>query len=270
MEYPEFIDLLAERLRALPEVEHVARGEEQGFPMLTVDLSGAVKAKIHPRNAWRAVQTGEPLEHVLGVLLRSIVATNATGGAIAPWSEAAPRITTRLETPALAQQHERLARPWAVTPELWEIVVEDHPTHMRGVLDADAAHWGQPEPALFDHGLAQLRRLAERGPRPRQAGPKLWLMGSGDGYGASRLLLPDWLLSVLPARRAPRGWLCMAPARDVLALTPLVELEDFAQVVAFAAAVRQLGRMAHPWPFAPLILADGVVRPLAGGPVRAA
>lgn len=264
--YDEFVELIAARYRDLPGVAGVTRGEDGE---LILRLAGEKTGRVSLRNAWRAVQTGEPLERVIDVQLRTLAARIAAGGALAPWAEAAPRIVARLERPGLARQGGRVARPWAVTPELWEIVVEDAPTHMRGVLEADAAAWGQEPEALFELGLAQLRRLADRGPRPRQAAPRLWLLATGDGYAASRLLLPGWLQGSLPARRAPRGWLCMAPARDVLALTPLSDYEDFAQVVEFAAAVRELGRMAHPFPFAPLVLAGGIVRPLAG-PARSA
>lgn len=266
MTYDEFLDVFAARCRQVPGVAGVERYENG---QLRVDLANGTTGHVNPRNAWRSVQTGEPLERVLDIQARTLAAMIAAGDAPIPWSEAAPRIMTRLERADLAQQHARVARPWAIAPELWEIVVEDHPTHMRGVLQADAEGWGQSPAALFERGMAQLRQLAERGPRPRQDGPRLWLMAAGDGYAASRLLLPDWLLSTLPARRAPRGWLCMAPARDALVLTPLGDAEDFAQVAAFAAVVRKLGRLAHPFPFAPLILADGAVRPLAG-PVRMA
>ena len=267
MEYSEFVTVLAERLRGLPGVEGI---EQQPDGELTLTLAGGTTGHLNPRNAYRAVQTGEPLDHVIAVQTQVITAMNEAGGELAPWAEATPRITARLERPDLARQHERCARPWAASPELWEIVVEDFPTHMRGVLRVDAEVWGQTEAGLFALGLANLRRLVERGPRPRQAAARLWLMVATDGYGASRLLLPGWLLSHLPTRRASYGWLCMAPARDVLALTPLSgEPMDFAQIAEFAAAVRGLGRMSHPWPFAPLILADGAVRPLAG-PARAA
>jgi uncharacterized protein YtpQ (UPF0354 family) len=132
------------------------------------------------------------------------------------------------------------------------------------VLTVDAAAWGQEPTGLFDRGLANLQRIAEGGERPRQASPRLWMLATGDGYAASRLLLPRWLLDTLPARRGPCGWLCAAPARDVLVLTPLVTFDNPAQILAFAAAVRGLGRMAHPFPIAPLLLADGEIRPLSG------
>lgn len=265
MTYEEFVDALAARCQAVPGVLAVERRGGE----LALTMAGDATGTVNPRNAWRAVQTGEALAHVLDVQARTIAAMIASRGQLAPWAAAAPRIMTRLERPDLARQHERVARPWAITSALWEIVVEDAPTHMRGVLAADAAAWGQAPDALFDRGLRQLRQLAERGPRPRQMNARLWVMAAGDGYAASRLLLPDWLLAHLPARRAPRGWLCVAPARDMLALTPLGDLQDPGQVIAFAATVRALGQLAHPFPFAPLVLAEGAVRPL-GGPVAAA
>jgi hypothetical protein len=260
MDTPEtfgaFVDLLAARYRETPGVE-VVEVEPNGELRLT--FAGGTEGRVNPHNAWRAVKTGEPLERVLQTQAATIAAAAQSGGKTAPWDEIAPRLVTRLERPALAQQGERVARSWAVTPVLWEIVVEDSPTHMRGILLKDADAWGKTPAAVFDHGLQQLRRLAERGPRPRQHGPKIWVMTTGDGYAASRLLVPDWLLSALPSRRAPRGWMCATPARDALVLTPLGDPRDLDQARAFAATVRSFGQMAHPFPVTPLILADGAV-----------
>lgn len=267
MTYETFVRLLADRLRNLPDVLGVEVADDG---QITLRLAGETTGHVSPRNAYRALAVGEPLEGVLAVQVATVTAIVSARGSVAPWCEASGRIMARLERADLAQAGGRVARPWPGHHELWEIVVEDHPTHMRGVLAADAQAWGQEPAGLFAHGLAQLRRLIERGPRPCQHGPRLWTLVAGDGYGASRLLCPDWLIGALPARRAPRGWLVMATGRDALALTPLGEAEDLAQVAAFAAAVRELGRMAHPWPFAPLVLSEaGELRPLAG-PARMA
>ena len=269
--YTAFVAQLAAHLLAtVPGVRAVS--EVLGLLHLTTDDEARVR--INPRNAYRAVQTGEPLDLVL-TRQAEVIAASLTSTSREPeaWADVAPRVVTRLETATLARQESRIARPWAVTPVLWEIAVVDAPTHMRGVTADDAEAWAQQSEALLAHGLTTLRRIAQAGPRPRQVNGAIWLLASSDGYAASRLLLPDWLLAHLPARRATRGWLCVAPARDALAFTPLrgEEAEDFDQVARFAAAVRELGRMSHPFPFAPLILdRDGLLRPLAGETARVA
>jgi hypothetical protein len=92
MEYDTFLDALAARITTIPGVQAVARA---GSGELQLTLAGDATARINPRNAWRAVQAGETLDHVLAVQADVIATTIARQGQIGTWQDAAPRIVTR-------------------------------------------------------------------------------------------------------------------------------------------------------------------------------
>ncbi len=147
-----------------------------------------------------------------------------------------------------------VARPFV--PLVRELFAVDLPEVRLFVNAGHLTRWGVDEDAVAHVAHANLATLATRGLRHREE-YGLWQLDAGDGYEASRLVLPQWLASFKVEGRP----VAIAPTPRVLLVGGDGDAAQLERLVAIAEAV--LARAEAPLAGVPMTVGgDGRVRPL--------
>ncbi|NTU84506.1 MAG: hypothetical protein HGA45_34950 [Chloroflexales bacterium] len=262
--HEEFLSALEAGLRAAEGVTSVAWDGH----LFHVARSDGGQVQVNPFNFWRSLEVG--LNTLPGVVERAVQTALESMGtsSMQAWSDLAERVFARLERRDNAERDGWSWRAWPPSRALRECLVEDRPTTMRRVLSIEIDAWGLTAEEVYARGRQNLWGLVQRGPRPRQMQPKLWLLDTDDGYGASRLLFPDWLERALPARFSRQGWIVAAPSRNVLLAMPvsagsvfdLVSAGSVFDLVSAGTAIQQ--SYPNPWPSNAVLLRGSQLEPI--------
>jgi hypothetical protein len=137
-------------------------------------------------------------------------------------------------------------------PLLIEGVVADRGSSMAWLRRDQLADLGLDEAGAFAAARANLAHIADRGITPYDAYARhpIWQVDSGDGYEASRLLLPGWLAAF--ADRVEGRPIAAVPHRGAL----LVSGDGDALAVERLARAARAEYEGSPWPISPALYAS--------------
>ena len=267
MEYEAFLCALETALRTGTGIATVERVSDT----MHIHHANGAHIIVNPANFWLAVESGRNTPSgVIAIAVQSAITALATSR-VRDWTEIAPHVVARLERRDMAEKDGVPWRAWTGSRTLRECLVEDAADTMRRITTGDVNEWGVPLESVYATGRQNLWQMVQRGPSPRHRQAHLWVLETADGYGASRLLFPDWLERVLPAER--EGWVLAAPTRNILIAMPV---RRSGNAVAFTRAATGYQRsQPNPWPSAGMLLRRGELMPLGStaeeyGPVLAA